>query len=93
MQTPVLAPVLTSPIKSQIARRSSADGYFGGSDPEYLLDRACGYTVLILVYAASLPSLLNILTDPWQRGVLMAVLGAGLLGPAALFFLDHLLRR
>ena len=27
MQTPVLAPVLTSPIKSQIARRSSADGY------------------------------------------------------------------
>src|SRR5215472_7835583 len=27
MQTPVLEPVLTSPIKSQIARRSSADGY------------------------------------------------------------------
>ena len=48
--------------------------------------------VLVLVYAASLPSLLNILTEPWQRGVLMAVLGAGLLGLAALFLLDHLPR-
>ena len=56
------------------------------------LDRACGYMVLVLVYAASLPSLLNILTEPWQRGVVMAVLGAGLLGLAALFLLDHLPR-
>ena len=64
----------------------------GAAIRSILLDRACGYMVLVLVYAASLPSLLNILTDPWQRGVVMAVLGAGLLGLAALFLLDHLPR-
>jgi uncharacterized membrane protein YbhN (UPF0104 family) len=43
-----------------------------------LLDRFCGYLVLVAVYAASLPSLLNILAYPRQRGVVIAVLGAGL---------------
>jgi uncharacterized membrane protein YbhN (UPF0104 family) len=57
-----------------------------------LLDRACGYLVLIIVYAVSLPSLLHILADPRQRGVVVAVLGAGLLGLAALFLLDCLPR-
>src|SRR5262249_44884465 len=33
VQTPVFAPVLTSPIKSQIARRSSADGYVQTGKP------------------------------------------------------------
>lgn len=57
-----------------------------------LLDRACGYLVLIIVYAASLPSLLGVLADAQQRGVVVAVLGAGLLGLVALFLLDYLPR-
>jgi len=57
-----------------------------------LLDRACGYLVLIIVYAASLPSLLGILADAQQRGVVVAVLGAGLLGLVALLLLDYLPR-
>jgi glycosyltransferase 2 family protein len=57
-----------------------------------LLDRACGYMVLIIAYAASLPSLVNVYADPRQRGVVVAVLGAGLLGLVALFLLDYLPR-
>ena len=57
-----------------------------------LLDRFCGYLVLVAVYAASLPSLLNILAYPRQREVVIAVLGAGLLGLAALFLFDRLPR-
>jgi uncharacterized membrane protein YbhN (UPF0104 family) len=57
-----------------------------------LLDRACGYLVLILVYAASLPGLLRILADPRQKTAVVAVLGAGLLGLAALLTLDCLPR-
>jgi len=41
MQTPVFAPVLTSPINSPIARRSSPEGYLrlgqGGANDEFLL--------------------------------------------------------
>jgi len=55
-----------------------------------LLDRAWGYLVLIVVYAASLPSLLRILPDPRQRAAVVAVLGAGLLGLVALLMLDCL---
>jgi hypothetical protein len=57
-----------------------------------LLDRAWGYLVLIIVYAASLPSLLSIFSDPWQKAALVAVLGAGLLGFVALLILDCLPR-
>jgi uncharacterized membrane protein YbhN (UPF0104 family) len=55
-----------------------------------LLDRACGYLVLILVYAANLPSLLRILSDPRQKVAIVAVLAAGLLGFVALLLLDCL---
>jgi glycosyltransferase 2 family protein len=57
-----------------------------------LLDRACGYLVLIVAFAASLPGLLHILTDPRQKALLVVMLGAGLLGLVALFVLDRLPR-
>ena len=57
-----------------------------------LLDRACGYLVLIVVYAATLPSLLQILPDAQQRGGVAALLGAGMLGLLALLMLDCLPR-
>ena len=57
-----------------------------------LLDRACGYLVLIVIYAASLPSLLSILPEGRQRASVVAVLGAGLLGLLVLLFLDCLPR-
>jgi glycosyltransferase 2 family protein len=57
------------------------------------LDRACGYLVLVIVYAAGLPHLLPILADPPQRGVVLAVLGAGALGLAALLLVGWLPRR
>jgi uncharacterized membrane protein YbhN (UPF0104 family) len=58
-----------------------------------LLDRACGYLVLVLVYAASLPSLLQILPEAAQRGGAAAVLGAAVLGLLTLVLLDYLPRR
>jgi uncharacterized membrane protein YbhN (UPF0104 family) len=57
-----------------------------------LLDRACGYLVLVIIYAVSLPTLLRVFADPGQRGVVVAVLGAALLGLIALFLLDYLPR-
>jgi uncharacterized membrane protein YbhN (UPF0104 family) len=64
----------------------------GAAVKSILLDRACGYLVLIIAYVASLPSLLNVFADPPQRGVVVAVLGAGLLGLVALLLLDYLPR-
>jgi uncharacterized membrane protein YbhN (UPF0104 family) len=64
----------------------------GAAVRSILLDRACGYLVLILVYAASLPGLLRILSDPRQKAVVLIVLGAGLLGLFALLLLDCLPR-
>jgi glycosyltransferase 2 family protein len=57
-----------------------------------LLDRACGYLVLVVIYAASLPSLLSILPEARQRASVVAVLGAGLLGLLVLLFFDCLPR-
>jgi uncharacterized membrane protein YbhN (UPF0104 family) len=57
-----------------------------------LLDRACGYLVLVLVYAASLPSLLHLLPEPAQRGGAAAVLGAAVFGLLALVLFDRLPR-
>jgi glycosyltransferase 2 family protein len=64
----------------------------GAAVRSILLDRACGYLVLILVYAASLPGLLRILSDLRQKAVVLTVLGAGLLGLFALLLLDCLPR-
>jgi hypothetical protein len=57
-----------------------------------LLDRVCGYAVLVVVYTASLPSLLHILPDPRQRGGVVGVLGASVLGLLTLLLLDRLPR-
>ena len=57
-----------------------------------LLDRACGYLVLIVAYAASLSSLLHTLADPRQKALVVVMLGAGLLGLVALFVVDRLPR-
>jgi uncharacterized membrane protein YbhN (UPF0104 family) len=57
-----------------------------------LLDRASGYIVLIIVYAASLPNLLHILADPRQKAIAVAMLAGGLFGLIALFLLDRLPR-
>src|SRR5215469_5748159 len=43
-----------------------------------LLDRACGYLVLVLIYAANLPGFLRNLSDPRQKVAVVAVLAAGL---------------
>jgi glycosyltransferase 2 family protein len=64
----------------------------GAAIRSILLDRACGYLVLVVVYAASLPRLLHILPEARQRGAVVAVLGAGLLGLLAFLFLDCLPR-
>jgi glycosyltransferase 2 family protein len=64
----------------------------GAAIRSILLDRACGYLVLVLVYAASLPSLLRILPDTQQRSGVVAVLGVALFGVLALLFLDCLPR-
>src|SRR5262244_1891176 len=57
-----------------------------------LLDRACGYLVLIAAYAASLSTLLHTLADPRQKALVVVMLGAGLLGLVALFVVDRLPR-
>jgi uncharacterized membrane protein YbhN (UPF0104 family) len=64
----------------------------GAAVRSILLDRACGYLVLIVVYAASLPSLLHILADPRQRALVVVMLATGLLALVALFVLDRLPR-
>jgi uncharacterized protein (TIRG00374 family) len=57
-----------------------------------LLDRACGFLVLAVVYAASLPALLHVLPEAQQRSGVIAVFGAVLLGLLALLFFDCLPR-
>lgn len=64
----------------------------GAAIKSILLDRACGYLVLVVIYSASLPSLLSILPEPRQRASVVAVLGAALLGLLVLLFLDCLPR-
>jgi glycosyltransferase 2 family protein len=57
-----------------------------------LLDRACGYLVLLTLYVLVLPSLLKSLPAPQERGAVLAVLVIGLLGLVALVSLDRLPR-
>jgi glycosyltransferase 2 family protein len=64
----------------------------GAAIRSILLDRACGYLVLVAIYTASLPSLLSILPEARQRATVVTVLGAGLLGLLVLLFLDCLPR-
>jgi len=64
----------------------------GAAIRSILLDRACGYLVLIVLYVLGLPSLLKILPDPQEREAIIAVLVIGLLGLVALGSLDRLPR-
>jgi hypothetical protein len=64
----------------------------GAAIRSILLDRACGYLVLLVLYVLALPSLLKILPEPQERGAVLAVLVIGLLGLVALVSLDRLPR-
>ncbi len=55
-----------------------------------LLDRACGYGVLVALYAACLPALLRVIREPLQQRTLVGVFGAAAVGLVALFVLDRL---
>ena len=58
-----------------------------------VLDRVGGYVVLVVLFAAGLPVLLQILPDARQRYGLVLLLGAALCGLPALFLIDYLPRR
>jgi glycosyltransferase 2 family protein len=62
----------------------------GAAIRSILLDRACGYLVLVALYAISLPSLLNILSEAQLRAGVVVVFGAALFGLLGLLFLDCL---
>ena len=64
----------------------------GAAIRSILLDRACGYLVLIVLYAVGLPALLHILPDARERSAVLAGLAVGLLGLVALLSLDCLPR-
>ena len=55
-----------------------------------LIDRASGFAVFLLLYAAILPSLLHILTDPRQRVVVIAMFVGAVTGAAGLLWFDRL---
>ena len=75
------------------AWRSSRVGIaLGAAIRSILLDRACGYLVLVVLYAVGLPTLLHILPDARERSAVLAVLAVGLLGLLALVSLDRLPR-
>jgi len=57
-----------------------------------LLDRACGYLVLVALYALGLPMMLKILPDQQARSVVVAVLVLAVLGLVGLVSLDRLPR-
>jgi uncharacterized membrane protein YbhN (UPF0104 family) len=64
----------------------------GAAVRSILLDRACGYLVLVVLYAVGLPTLLHILPHARERSAVLAVLVVGLLGLLALVSLDRLPR-
>jgi uncharacterized protein (TIRG00374 family) len=64
----------------------------GAAVRSVLLDRASGYAVLVALYAASLPRLLQVLPEARQRVAVVVVLCAGLLALLALGILDYLPR-
>ena len=64
----------------------------GAAIRSILLDRACGYLVLLVLYVLVLPSLLKVLPDRQERGAVLTVLVIGLLGLVALVSLDRLPR-
>ena len=57
-----------------------------------VLDRVSGYFVMVVLFAAGLPVLLQILPDVRQRYGVVVLLGAALCGLLALFLIDYLPR-
>jgi uncharacterized membrane protein YbhN (UPF0104 family) len=64
----------------------------GAAVRSILLDRACGYFVLIFLYASVLPSLINFYPQTHQRVAIVGVFSAGMVGLLALVTLDYLPR-
>jgi len=64
----------------------------GAAVRSILLDRAWGYAVLVILYVAVLPSLLQVLPETWERAGVVAVLAAALVGLLGLVSLDRLPR-
>jgi uncharacterized membrane protein YbhN (UPF0104 family) len=62
----------------------------GAAIRSILLDRACGFLVLVVLYALGLPFLLKILPDPQERGAVVAVLAIAIVGLLALVSLDRM---
>ena len=58
-----------------------------------VLDRVCGYFVMIVLFAAGLPILLDRLPDARQRFGVVLLLGAALCGLFVFFLMDYLPRR
>lgn len=62
----------------------------GRSIISILIDRACGYVVLLVIYLMALPGLLELLPAARDKGVVSAGLIAGLLGLLGLVSVDYL---
>jgi glycosyltransferase 2 family protein len=62
----------------------------GAAIRSILLDRACGYCVLVAAYAAALPGLLRLMPLPSERIGMMAVFVAAVMGLVGLVSIDHL---
>jgi glycosyltransferase 2 family protein len=65
----------------------------GAAIRSILLDRACGYLVLVVAYAAALPGLMRVLPELRERAAVLVVLVAALLGLLALVSFDQLPRK
>jgi len=55
-----------------------------------LLDRVCGFAVLIVLYLATLPDLLSIIREPVQQRMLLLVLAGSIAGLVAFCMFDRL---
>jgi uncharacterized membrane protein YbhN (UPF0104 family) len=75
-------------VRALRCRRLGID--LGAAIRSILLDRASGYSVFVLVYAATLPRLLQILPDPRQRIAVGVVCGAAIAGALALLMFERL---
>jgi uncharacterized membrane protein YbhN (UPF0104 family) len=75
-------------VRAWRCRRLGVD--LGAAVRSVLLDRASGYVVMVALYAASLPALLRVLSDPGERAGMIGVLGMALSGLLALPLMDRL---
>ena len=55
-----------------------------------VLDRVCGFAVLVALYLATLPNLLNIVRDPVQQRMLLSVLAGSIAGLVGFCMFDRL---